>query len=149
MLTPTIDLPVGMECRIILGDAPWSISAGQHVVSSLPTSPLTRGAGTPTVAGSSTIRFGQAVTQPAAFTQPGYPFFKQPASTPISTPQKGCRTPYPHNSPLLKESSASPEDLAKSSVVPSAVINVVDDDEASVPDKLLSSNVKGTHKGSK
>ena len=26
VLTPTIDLPTGMECRIILGDAPWSIS---------------------------------------------------------------------------------------------------------------------------
>ena len=65
VLTPTIDLPAGMECRIVLGDAPRSISAGQHVVSSLPSSPLTGGAGTPTVAGSSTIRFGQAVTRPA------------------------------------------------------------------------------------
>ena len=149
VLTPTIDLPTGMECRIVLGDAPRSISAGQHVVSSLPTSPLTGAAGALTVAGSSTIRFGQAVTQPAAFTQPGYPFFKQPASTPILTPQKGCGTPYPRNSPLLKESSVSPEDLAKSSVVPSAVIDVVDDDEVSVPNKSLLSNVKGTHKGSK
>ena len=149
VLTPTIDLPTGMECRIILGDAPWSISAGQHVVSSLPSSPLTGGAGAPTVAGSSTIRFSQAVTRPAAFTQPGYPFFKQPASTPISTPQKGCGTPYPCNSPLLKESSASPEDLAKSSAVLSVVIDVVDDDEVSVPDKLHSSNVKGTQEGSK
>ena len=149
VLTPTIDLPMGMECRIILGDAPQSISTGQHIVSSLPSSPLTGGAGAPTVAGSSTIRFGQAVTWPTMFTQPGYPFFKQPVSTPISTPQKGCGTPYPCNSPLLKESSASPEDLAKSSAVPSVVIDVVDDDEASVPDKLRSSNVKGTHEGSK
>ena len=133
VLTPTIDLPVGMECRIVLGDAPWSISAGQHIVGSLPTSPLTGGVGALTVAGSSTIRLGQAVTRPTTFTQPGYPFFKQPVSTPISTPQKGCGTPYPHNSPLLKESSASPEDLAKSSVIPSAVIDVVDDEEASVP----------------
>ena len=127
-----------MECRIILGDAPWSISAGQHVMSSLPSSPLTGGVGTPTVAGSSTIRFGQAVTQPATFTQPGYPFFKQPASTPISTPQKGCGTPYLRNSPLLKESSVSPEDLAKSSAVSLVVIDVVDNDEASVPDKSCS-----------
>ena len=149
VLTPTIDLPVGMECRIILGDTLRSISVGQHAASSLPSSPLTGGAGTPTVAGSSTIRFGQAVTWPAAFTQPGYPFFKQPVSTPISTPQKGCRTPYPRNSPLLKESSASPEDLAKSSAVPSVVIDMVDDDKASVPDKSRSSNVKGTHEGSK
>ena len=43
VLTPTIDLPMGMECRIILGDAPQSISAGQHIVSSLPSSPLTGG----------------------------------------------------------------------------------------------------------
>ena len=149
VLTPTIELPVGMECRMVLGDAPWSIPTGPHIVSSLPSSPLTGGAGTPTVAGSSTIRFGQAVTQPAAFTQPGYPFFKQPASTPISTPQKGCGTPYPCTSPLLKESSASPEDLAKSSAVPSVVIDVVDDDEASVPDKSRSSNMKGTQEGSK
>ena len=60
--TPTIDLPAGMECRIILGDAPRNIPAGQHVVSSLPSSPLTGGAGVPTVVGRSTIRFGQAVT---------------------------------------------------------------------------------------
>ena len=90
VLTLTIDLPMGMECRIILGDASWSISAGQHVVSSLPSSPLTRGASTPTVAGSSTIRFGQAVTWPAASTQPGYPFFKQPASKLYRHPRRGA-----------------------------------------------------------
>ena len=149
VLTPTIDLPAGMECRIILGDAPWNIPVGQHVMGSLPSSPLTGGVGTPTVAGSSTIRFGQAVTQPAAFTPPGYPFFKQPASTPISTPQKGCGTPYPCNSPLLKESSASPEDLAKSSAALPVVIDVADDEEASVPVKSRSSNMKGTDEGSK
>ena len=153
VLTPTIDLPTEMECRIILGDAPRGVPASQHVVSSLPSSPLTGGAGASTVAGSSTIRFGQAMTRPTAFTQPGYPFFKQPASTPISTPQKGCGTPYPRSSPLLKESSASPEDtpdLAKSSAVPSVVIDVVDnEEEASVPDKSCSSNVKGTHESSK
>ena len=149
VLTPTIDLPAGMECRIVLGDASQSISVGQHVVSSLPSSPLTGGVSAPTVAGSSTIRFGQAVTWPAVSTQPGYPFFKQPASTPISTPQKGCGTPYPCSSPLLRESSASPEDLAKSSAAPSVVIDVVDNDEASVPDKSRSSDVKGTHEGSK
>ena len=125
----------------------------QHVVSSLPSSPLTGGASAPTVAGRSTIRFGQAMTRPAAFTQPGYPFFKQPASTPISTPQKGCGTPYACSSPLLKESSASPEDtpdVAKSSAVPSVIIDVVDDDdEASIPDKSRSSNVKSTHGSSK
>ena len=149
VLTPTINLPAGMECRIILGDASRSIPTGQHVVSSLPSSPLTGGASTPTVAGSSTIRFGQAVTRPAVSTQPGYPFFKQPVSTPISTPQKECGTPYPRSSPLLRESSASPEDLTKSSAALSVVIDVVDDDEVSVPDKSRSSDVKGTHEGSK
>ena len=42
----------------------------------------------------------------------------------------------------------SPEDLAKSSAAPSVVIDVVDDDEASVPDKSHLSHVKGTHEGS-
>ena len=126
----------------------------QNVVSSLPSSPLTGGPGAPTVAGSSTIRFGQAVTQPVASTQPGYPFFKQPTSTPISTPQKGCGTLYAHSSPLLKESSASPEDtpdLTRPSAAPSVIIEDVidDDDEASVPDKSSSSNVKSTHRSSK
>ena len=126
----------------------------QNVVSSLPSSPLTGGVGAPTVAGSSTIRFGQAVTWPIMSTQPGYPFFKQPASTPISTPQKGCGTLYAHSSPLLKESSASPEDtpdLTRSSAAPSVIMEDVidDDDEASVPDKSGLSNVKSTHGSSK
>ena len=43
----------------------------------------------------------------------------------------------------------SPEDLAKSSAAPLVVIDVVDDDKASVPDKSRSSDVKGTHEGSK
>ena len=154
VLTPTIDLLPERECRIILGDAPRSVSVSQNVVSSLPSSPLTGGAGAPTVAGSSTIRFGQAVTQPAASTQPGYPFFKQPASTPISTPQKGCGTLYACSSPLLKESSASPEDtpdLTRSSAAPSVIIeDVIDDDnEASIPDKSGLSNVKSSHGSSK
>ena len=66
VLTPTIDLTPERECRIILGDASWSVSMSQNIVSSLPSSPLTGGASAPTVAGSSTIRFGQAVTQPIA-----------------------------------------------------------------------------------
>ena len=153
VLTPTIDLLPEGQCRIILGDAPWSVSASQNV-SSLPSSPLTGGPGAPTVAGSSTIRFGQAVTRPVASTQPGYPFFKQPASTPILTPQKGCGTPYAHSSPLLKESSASPEDtpdLTRPSAAPLVIIEDVidDDDEASVPDKSSSSNMKSTHRSSK
>ena len=139
VLTPTIDLLPERECRIILGDASRSVSVSQNIMSSLPSSPLTGGAG------SSTIRFGQAAIRPVMFTQPGYPLFKQPASTPMSTPQKGCGTPYAHSSPLLKESSASPEDppdLTKSSVVPSVIIEDVidDDDEASAPDKSGSSS---------
>ena len=154
VLTPTIDLLPERECRIILGDAPRSVSVSQNVVSSLPSSPLTGGAGAPTVAGSSTIRFGQAVTQPIASTQPGYPFFKQPTSTPILTPQKGCGTLYPCSSPLLKESSASPQDtpdLTRPSAAPSVINEDVidDDDEASVPDKSGLSNMKSTHGGSK
>ena len=153
VLTPTIDLLPERECRIILGDAPRSVSMSQNV-SSLPSSPLTGGPGAPTVAGSSTIRFSQAMTQPVASTQPGYPFFKQPASTPISTPQKGCRTLYACSSPLLKESSVSPEDtsdLTRPSAAPSVIIEDVidDDDEASVPDKSSLLNVKSTHGSSK
>ena len=92
--------------------------------------------------------------RPVASTQPGYPFFKQPASTPISTPQKGCQNSICRSSPLLKESSASPEDtpdLTRPSAAPSVIIEDVidDDDEASVPDKSSSSNVKSTHGSSK
>ena len=153
VLTPTIDLLPEGQCRIILGDVPWSVPAGQNM-SSLPSSPLTGGPSAPTVAGSSTIKFGQAMTQPVVSMQPGYPFFKQPMSTPISTPQKGCGTPYACSSPLLKESSTSPEDtpvLTRPSAAPSVIIEDVidDDDEASVPDKSRSSNVKSTHGSSK
>ena len=117
-----------------------NVSAGQNIVSSLPSSPLTGGASAPTVAGRSTIKFGQAVIQPVTFTQPAldYPFFKKPASTPISMPQKGWGTPDAHSSPLLKESCASPEDipdLTKSLAEPSVVIEDVvgdDDDEDEV-----------------
>ena len=153
VLTPTIDLLPEGQCRIILGDVPQSVSAGQNV-SSLPSSPLTGGPGASMVAGSSTIKFSQAVTRPVASMQPGYPFFKQPVSIPISTPQKGCGTPYAHSSPLLKESSASPEDtpdLIRPSAAPSVIIeDVIDDDnEVSVPDKSSSSNVKSSHGSSK
>ena len=43
VLTPTIDLPLERECRIILGDASRNVSAGQNIMSSLPSSPLTMG----------------------------------------------------------------------------------------------------------
>ena len=63
VLTPTIDLPPERECGIILGDALQNVSMSQNIVSSLPSLPLTGGAGVPMVAGRSTIRFGQAVIQ--------------------------------------------------------------------------------------
>ena len=158
VLTPTIDLPLEKECRITLGDASWNVSAGQNIVSSLPSSPLTGGASAPMVAGRSTIKFGQAVIRPVTFMQPGldYPFFKKPASTPMSTPQKGWGTPDAHSSPLLKESCVSPEDtpdLTKSSAEPSVVIEDVvgddDEDEAPAPGRSGSSNVKSSHESSK
>ena len=156
VLTLTIDLPTERECRITLGDASQNISMGQNIISSLPSSPLTGGGSAPTVAGKSTIRFGQAMIRPVTFTQPtlDYPFFKKPTSTPISTPQKGWGAPDARSSPLLRESHTSPEDtpdLTKSSAEPSVIIkDVVDDeDEAPAPDKSGSSNVKSTHKSSK
>ena len=48
VLTPTIDLPPEKECRITLGDASWNVPTGQNIMSSLPSSPLTRGASAPT-----------------------------------------------------------------------------------------------------
>ena len=154
VLTLTIDLPLEKECRITLGNALWNVSMGQNIMSSLPSSPLTRGGSAPMVAGRSTIKFGQAVIWPVTFTQPAldYPFFKKPASTPISTPQKGWGTPDACSSPLLKESCMSPEDipdLTKSPTEPLVVIEDVvgnndgNDDEAPVPDRSGSSNVKG------
>ena len=94
------------------------------------------------------------------FRQPvlDYPFFKKPASTPISMPQKGWGTPDAHSSPLLKESHTSPEDIpdpTKSPTEPLVVIEDVvgdnddDDDEAPAPDRLASSNMKGAHETSR
>ena len=154
VLTPTIDLPPEKECRITLGNASRNVPVSQNIMSSLPSSPLTGGASAPMVAGRSTIKFGQAVIQPVTFTQPAldYPFFKKPASTPISMPQKVWETPDAHSSPLLKESRTSPQDtpdLTKSSTEPSVVIEDVvgddddDEDEAPAPDRLGSSNMKG------
>ena len=51
VLTPTIDLPLEKEYRITLGNALQNVSAGQNIISSLPSSPLTGGASAPTVAG--------------------------------------------------------------------------------------------------
>ena len=112
------------------------------------------------VAGRSTIKFGQATIWPVMFTQPALdcPFFKKPASTSISMPQKGWGTLDACSSPLLKGSCSSPEDtpdLTKSSTEPSVVIEDVvgndddDEDKAPAPDRLGSSNVKGICETSK
>ena len=155
VLTLTIDLPPERECRITLGNVSRNVPVGQNIISSLPSSPLTGGASAPTVAGRSTIRFGQAVIRPVTFTQPGLdcPFFKKPASTPMSMPQKGWGTPDACSSPLLKESRASPEDtpdLTKSSAEPLVVIEDVvgndNEDEVPAPD---SSNMKSACESSK
>ena len=114
----------------------------------------------PTLAGRSTIKFGQAMIQPVTFMQPAmdYPFFKKPASTHVSMPQKVWGTPSACSSPLLKESCTSPQDtpdLTKSSTDPSVLIEDEggndddDDNEAPAPDRTGSSNVKGTNKSSK
>ena len=55
VLSLIIDLPLEKECRITLGDASWNLPVSQNIVSSLPSSPLTRGASAPTVAGRSTL----------------------------------------------------------------------------------------------
>ena len=91
VLAPSIDLPLEKECKITLGNALWAFPVSQSIVSSLPSSPLTRGASAPTVAGRSTIKFGQAMIRPITFTQPAmdYPFFKKPVSTNVPTPKKG------------------------------------------------------------
>ena len=95
VLAPIIDLPPEKECRITLGNASQNLPVSQNIVSSLPSSPLTRGASAPMVAGRSTIKFGQAVIQPVTFTQPAmdYPFFKKPASTHVSTSPKSVGNP--------------------------------------------------------
>ena len=160
VLTPIIDLPLEKECRITLGDALQNLPVSQNIMSSLPSSPLTRGASAPMVAGRSTIKFGQAVIRPVTFTQPAmdYPFFKKPASTPVSTPQKVWGTPDACSSPLLKEPRTSPQDtpdLTKSSTDPLVLIEDVvgndddDDDEVPAPDRAGSSNIKGICKSSK
>ena len=161
VLAPIIDLPLEKECRITLGNTSQNLPASQNIMSSLPSSPLTRGASAPMVAGRSTIKFGQAMIQPVTFMQPAmdYPFFKKPVSTHVSMPQKVWGTPSACSSPLLKESHTSPQDtpdLTKSSTDPSVLIEDEvgdddddDDDEAPAPDRMGLSNIKGVRKSSK
>ena len=143
VLTPpeSFDLPPEKECRITLGEASHNLPTSQNIGSSLPSSPLIGGASVPMVAGRSTIKFGQAVIWSVTFTQPAmdYPFFKKPASTHVSMPQKVWGTPSACSSPL-KESCMSPQDipdLTKSSTDPSVLIEDEggddDDDEAPAP----------------
>ena len=61
VLAPSLDLPPEKECKITLGDALRPFPTGHGASSSLPSLPLTGGVSAPTVAGRSTIKFGQAV----------------------------------------------------------------------------------------
>ena len=158
VLTLAVDLSLERKCRITLGEASQNASMGQNIMSSLPSSPLTGGASAPMVAARSTIKFGQVVIWPVTFMQPGldHSFFKKPASTPVSMPQKGWGTPDARSSPLLKESCVSPEgtpDLTKSSAEPSVVNEDVvgNDDEDEVPalDRSVLLNVKSAHESPK
>ena len=152
VIAPSIDLPPEKECRITLGNASQAFPVSQSIASSLPSSPLTRGASAPTVAGRSTIKFGQAVIWPVTFMQPAmdYPFFKKPVSTNVPTPQKGWGTPSACSSPLLKEPRTSPQDtpdLTKSLTDPSVLIEDEggdddDDDEMPAPDRMDPSHIK-------
>ena len=144
VLAPSIDLPLEKECKITLGDASQAFPVSQSIASSLPSSPLTRGASAPTVAGRSTIKFGQAMIWPITFMQPAmdYPFFKKPVSTNVPTPQKGWGTPSACSSPLLNEPHTSPQDtpdLTKSLTHPLVLTKHEggddDDDETPAPDR--------------
>ena len=158
VLAPSIDLPPEKECKITLGNASWAFPVSQSIASSLPSSPLTGGASAPTVAGRSTIKFGQAMIRPIMFAQPAmdYPFFKKPVSTNVPTPQKGWGTPSASSTPLLKEPCMSPQDtpdLTKSLTDPSVLTEHEggddDNDETPTPDRTGSSNTKDVHKSSK
>ena len=106
----------------------------------------------PTVAGRSTIKFGQAVIQPITFTQPAmdYPFFKKPSSTHVPKPQRGWGTPSACSSPLKDIS-----DLTKSSTDPLVLIEDEggddddDDEQMPAPDRAGSSNIQDVCESSK
>ena len=67
VLVPSIDLPLEKECKITLGDVSQPFPVGHGAMSSLPSSPLTGGVSAPTVAGRSTIKFGQTMIWPVTF----------------------------------------------------------------------------------
>ena len=158
VLAPSIDLPLEKECKITLGDASRDFPMSQSIMSSLPSSPLTAGASAPMVTGRSTIKFGQAMIWPITFMQPAmdYPFFKKPVSTNVPTPQKWWGAPSASSSPLLKGPCMSPQDtldLTKSLTDPLVLTKDGggddDNDKASAPDRMDSSNIKDIHKSSK
>ena len=100
--------------------------------------------------GAQLLSSAKPLTQPVVSTQPGYPFFKQPASIPISTPPKRSVKLHIPTAPLAERiqhiSGGYPVPI-RPSVAPSVIIKDVigDDDEGSVPDRSRSSNVKSTH----
>ena len=158
VLVPNIDLPQEKECKITLGDASWPFPTGHGVASSLPSSPLTGGVSAPTVAGRSTIKFGQAVIWPITFAPPtmDYSFFKKPVSTDVPAPQRGWGVPNASSSPLLKEPCMSPPntpDITKSLTDPS----VLTEDEGGndgnnrmpTPGRTDSTNIGDVCEGSK
>ena len=59
VLAPSIDLPLGEECKITLGDTSRHFPAGHGTLISLPSLPLTGGMGVPVATSRSTIKFGQ------------------------------------------------------------------------------------------
>ena len=97
VLALIIDLPPEKECRITLGNASWNLPVSQNIMSSLPSSPLTRGASAPMVAGRSTIKFGQAVIQPVTLTnQPWTILSSRNLQVPMSPCPRKCGEPQVH-----------------------------------------------------
>ena len=154
VLAPSIDLPPEKECKITLGNTSRPFPAGHGAPSSLPSSPLTGGMGVPAATSRSTIKFGQAVIQPIAFTLPAtdYPFFKKPLSTNAPAPQKGWGAPSASSSPIFKEPHTLPldnPDITKPLADLAVLIEDDDDDETFTPCKSDSSKLRDVCRSSK
>ena len=126
------------------------IPAGHGALSSLPSSPLTGEMGVPASTGRSTIRFGQAIIQPATFVPlaTDYTFFKKHLCINVPAPQKGWGTPSASSSPILKVPPKSPPDIldtTKSMADIAVLIEDDDDDETFTPHKMDSSKSRDTH----
>ena len=113
---------------------------------------------TPTVAGRSTIKFGQAVIQPVTFVPPtmDYSFFKKPLSTNVPAPQRGWGAPNASSSPLLKDPHTSPPDtpditksLTDQLVLTKGDNGNDDNDGMLTPGRTEPSNVRDVCEGSK